>query len=134
MLPLISQLCHKVHEYSIAYSPIILTKFSWYSPILMFRSQTHTCQQQRQNVDHVPLKVYEEQILLAELPGFGLCEITITEDGLTPCCTWQCYANSIVKHVSQHKYWILLLNVRAAACSVCAPFRAIPTEFTGKCT
>lgn len=118
MLPLISQLCCKVHEYSIAYSPIILTKFSWYSPILTFPSQTNTCQQQRQNVDHMPLKMCEEQILLAELLGFHLCKITIIEHGLTPCSTWQCYTNSIVMHVSQHKHWILLLNVKAATSCV----------------
>lgn len=55
MLPLISQLRHKVHV--IEYSLVIYAKLSWYSPILMFHSQINICQQQRQNVAHVPLKM-----------------------------------------------------------------------------
>ncbi|KAJ7417372.1 Zinc finger C4H2 domain-containing protein [Pitangus sulphuratus] len=57
--------------------------------------QTATFRQQpppmkeRQNVDHMPLKLCEEQILLAELLGFGLSEIAIMEDNLTPFSTWQ---------------------------------------------
>lgn len=72
MLPLISQLRHKVREYVIEYSLVIYAKLSWYSPILMFHSQINICQQQRQNVDHVPLKICEERILLPELLGFSL--------------------------------------------------------------
>jgi len=87
-LPLIPQLCRKVHEYFIEYNPIIYTKISWYSPILMFHSQINICHQQTQNVDHVPLKIREKRILLAELLGFSLCEIAIMEDTLTPCSKW----------------------------------------------
>lgn len=40
----------------------------------MFHSQINICQQQRQNVDHMPLKICEGRILLAELLEFSLCD------------------------------------------------------------
>lgn len=66
----------------------------------MFHSQINICQQQRQNVDHMPLKICEGRILLAELLEFSLCETAIMEDSLTPWPKWQQCANSIFMHVS----------------------------------